>query len=259
MTHQVSLTEMKTLGLEDFASIVQEYVGRLRVWADHHKRVREDAGKPEPREPRPEDFGHGDNAGFEAAYQAWAEEMEKIHRPYPMDAHLPDVMRAVKLDENTLEVSEDYELVDDTPEPVPPPTAEEVLRGKKNALLNELTLEASRRVDAILPAPGRRPLRALRIGKIAEADARRHQAAVGALLSEVHDGMSPEEVKKITDRANSIKPEEGRPTEDHKLMTAHADDQARVASVQEQYADLADQVEDLTSEEIDAWKPVWKE
>jgi hypothetical protein len=250
MTHTISMSRVIALGSKDVQEDLNYYVEALQTWAEHHKRVREDAQKPLPREPKPEDFGNGDNEGFEKAYQAWSEQMENIHQPYPMDTHCEDFMKAVSIDDQ-LNVTTDYQLVDDRPTPG------DLLRQKKDVLINQIAGEENRRQSAILPPPGRVRHQLQQVLRVQSDDQRRRETFIKSLgdISAMPEEAQEEAQKKIASRAL----EEGRPDEDNKLYQAHHQQQAECTAIREEASSLMNEVEDLTEENIDAWKPVWKE
>src|ERR1700743_499942 len=224
MTHQISMSRVMALGSKNVQEDLDNYVEAIRTWAEHHKKVREDAEKPLPKEPKPEDFGHGDNEAFEKAYQAWSLEMENRHQAYPMDAHCEDFMRAVSIDDQ-LNVTTDYELVNDLPTP------EELLRKKKDELITQIAAEESRRVSAVIP-PGRVRHQGQQIARVLRDDQERQDTFVKSLRDP--SKMSEPDREAAHQKIASRPREEGRPDADNKLYQGHLQQQAECAAVREQ-------------------------
>jgi hypothetical protein len=207
------------------------------------------------------DFGAA-VATFADDLNAWRTHMEKTktdpkYHPYPAPQAHPEIMAALRETEKGF--VPDFEIEDDGPSP------ELILRAKKNALAGELSRMELELVQAISP-PGKRRLQTHRENDIRLADAMRRdrllaqdhekqEKHVGVLkkLKNLATGEGPAPQRALDDIMQEV--EKRRPSEDTAFLQEQEELRQKIAAIDRHFAEQHHQVEDLTLETVDDWKP----
>ncbi len=193
---------------------------------------------------------HGDFAGkvieYGAELKLWSEHMERVARDeknpnlVPAARHVayprPTADRDIELsvDEN---FQPNFEILDDGL------TAEQKLAIKKNTLSNIVTAHENAALEAIVPSLKRRYF-AIREAEIIRLD----QSAQQAFLIENGPATTPQQLEDATLKSRS--------DEDARFMEEQAERNSKMDKIIRAAAKAHHDIEDLTAENIDAWKPV---
>ncbi|MCP3444591.1 hypothetical protein [Bradyrhizobium sp. CCGUVB14] len=239
MTHKVLKSQIALMtftpeeqkrGIMDFSSAVDNYATELLHWLDREAKIAAQA--PLPPKPIPGDFKTPEE--FAEAWRGWkAKQLKHIHPVRRPVAH-PDVAAAVNNDGHV-----DFEVVNDDP------TAEQVLRGKKNELLGQIHRAELEAIDRALPPLGKR------------RHANLHESDIHAADNAVRQALADEAVAKKSelDASDVEKAVLARRPKHH---TQHLADQesrrAKVDAIVRAAAQVMSDVEDLTADNIGSFK-----
>lgn len=214
---------------------------------------------------------------FEADVQAFASEMGTWKRhmakvgvdpqyvAYPRPSAAPDVLAAIRQDgENFVP---DFEVVDDSPPP------EAVLRQKKDLLLAEVMIMERAAAAAVVPL-GKRRLLSMKRRDVAEDDrkllqkilgdhAARRETVLQRLAKTAKKILTSDDVSEKDKEATVDLSEEGvaeeirkrRPEEQTAFLKEQEEHDVRLAAIERHAAELQHDIEDLTVETVDGWKP----
>lgn len=233
MTYRISKTILDGQNLGDFPARAAAHAVEMRDWRAHMARVAEDE--------------KNGVVGIER------------HIPYKQPIEHPLVDAAVN--ENC---EMDYELVDDGP------TADQVLRAKKDHLLSAISAAEQQAFSEIIPF-GRRRLLNLRDGDIAAVEqdrsnriTREHNekrdawmarqikrtTLINKILNTVFDPKDPD--PGVLDVTAEV--EKQRAPEDAKHLEEQAERNKKIGAIQRMVAQAQNDVEDLTADNIDDWQ-----
>ena len=194
--------------------------------------------------------------GFEATVAAhakemrdWREHMGRVaaderagvtginkHVPYHRPTHHPMILKSVNENDQA-----DYVIIDDSPTP------EEILESKKMALHGQLAEAERIAIVAIVPPAKARAFN-LRENDINVADSKLVIAKPG-ILSKIKVVVGLEEKVSIMDEITKM-----RPAADTQFLAEQADRRSKVDAIVRTAASISSQIEDLTIDNIDAWK-----
>lgn len=193
---------------------------------------------------------------------AWHAHMVKTttdpeYHPYPAPQAHPEVMAAIREAENGF--VPDFEIVDDGPSP------EMILRAKKNALaamLHQIELDLTQTISP----PGKRRLQTHRENDTRLADAahrdrllaqdhEKQEKHVGVLkkLKNLATGEGPAPRRALDDIMQEV--EKKRSPDDTAFLQEQEERRQKIAAIDRHFAEQHHQVEDLTIETVDDWKP----
>lgn len=201
----------------NFEVEVAAFAFDLKNWREHMKRVEEDAANHVPRA---------------EAHQAYTR---------PQVRELIDAA----VDENGVA---DYEIMEDGPTP------EQLLAARKQELMQQVSIAEARAIEAVIPIGKRRMF------NLRETDIRNKDSELIAALAEKQKGVVAK-VSNAVGLGKSLSAEEmaatireARPEEDTAHLEAQAARRARIAAIERVAAQAHHDIEDLTSETIDAWQ-----
>jgi predicted XRE-type DNA-binding protein len=229
MTLQVPKSQ---IGDNDFAALVAAHVAELAGHAAHMARVQEDDARAAalaqtgPKGKADEQFLADREAKF-------------THQPYPAPIAHPMVDGAVRRDADAggkVTFTPDYVVVDDTP------SAAELLRTKKNNLMGRVTALEQAAMAAVVPI-GKVRLFHLMEGDVIKADVARREQVQAKKKDAAPADIQNEVIK-------------GRPATDAQFMAAQAARRERLARIARTAAQMHHDIEDLTSDTVDAWQPL---
>lgn len=190
--------------IEDFAGKAAAHAVEMKNWRAHMARVKADEANP----------------NIDPAARHWP-----LRQP---DAH-PLVERAVNENDEM-----DFELVDDTP------TADQVLRGKKDVLL-ALAYQAEQAAIAEVVPVGKRRLLNMRETTIAIAHDKRVQADTEGVLKSAAAAIGLRKPPKM-------------PASDQKFVDEQNARRQAIASIEERAAQVMHEIEDLAIETVDGYQ-----
>jgi hypothetical protein len=233
MTCTVLKSAVTAAGITDFNAAVQSHISELIVWSTHDAAVK--AQPPLGPQPKWSDFAHDEDRGkaYLTVNQKWQHDSKTRLAPYPRPATHPLVEASVTQVNGNFVA--DFHLVNDDP------TAEQVLRGKKDKLLNAITQAERAAIDAVLPPLGKR-----RLLNMQESDA---QMADGAMAKTI--GAQTPGATTATIMAEVAKRRDPLST---KLLADQSARRAKVDQINRNAAQVMSAVEDLTLANVDAFK-----
>lgn len=201
-------------GVPDFAVQAASHAKEMRDWRAHMGRVASDEKAGVPR--------------------------EDAHHPFPAPRAHPLVEAAVNEDDEA-----DFEIVDDGPTP------DQILTSKKNTLLQAVSSAENDASGKVFPFAKRR-LYNMKETAITTAEAAKlatilnSTSVLASLLSKIG-------LRKSTDDAVA-KISKDRSPEDSTHLADQADRRSRIAAIEAAAAQMHSDIEDLTLDNIDAWK-----
>lgn len=207
MTHKILKSKLPT----DFDAQLATFIVEMDFWAEREKIVTEENKKPLGPRPLWGDFaGKRDPAAeFSVEMAKWEAERLKRHAPVKKPIASPDVVAAVQIVDGKHVA--DFEVVNDDPTP------EQVLRTKKDALIQRIHQDeevAKRRV-------------ALPLGKLRLAALREHD-----YLAIAEEDRTPDQIAHIE---------------------AQVAIQTKLAAIYRTGAEATSEIEDLTADNIDSF------
>jgi hypothetical protein len=231
MTHEILKSAIALSGIKDFDATVNNYAAELQLWHEREAAIAKQGKLP----PRPEwsDMIGEENpaATFTLKSKEWqAKRLAHIH-PVKKPIDHPDVVAAVN---DAGEV--DYTIVDDDP------TDDEVLRAKKDALLQQASVNEQAAINLALPPFGKRRMLQMRESDIQSADAK-----VAKSLHDANANASP-----AVDVAAEVA--KRRTPDDTAFLNDRAAARAKVDAIQRKSAQVMSDVEDLTIANIGAYQ-----
>jgi hypothetical protein len=244
MTHKVLKSITKRMrftpedvnrGVTDFASAVKNFSDEMKEW-----KRREDiiaSQPPVPRWPEWSDFAEHDDpkAAFTEAYSNFeSAKLNHVH-PVPRPHAHPDIESAI----NSETLEPDYEIINDDP------TDDQVLRAKKNALLERVRLAEHVAIDKSLPPIGKRRLNNMREIDIRNEDEKRYEEFRAKATTDA-DRDHP---------TITVKVDQMRAPADTDHLASQADCRERIAAIERASAQAMSDIEDLTLGNIDRYEP----
>lgn len=208
MTYKIKATTLAQHGLtaERYGEIVRYHAGELANWDAHMKRVEASLHLPKSI---PDPAQEPPVPGKEHEHVQRFVHNPAKHTPYPPPAAPAMIDEAVRRGD----FAPDYEVEDDLP---PPPSAEEVLAGRKRALIDAVSI-AEAAAAAALIAPGKRRLADLQFAAAFE------------------------------------KPEEKRSIDEVATIGASMLRMKQLHAIELHAAQMMHDIEDLTAATVDAW------
>lgn len=268
MTHKISLRAMRSFGFPDVAAAVAHQAEQLKQWLERKKIV--DALEPLPPRPEWSDFRESTDPAtdYGLAMAKWNELMRERPTLFPAPISHPDIMAAINEHGDP-----DFEVIDDTPKE---PTPDEVLAAKKNTLFRAVSDAENAALNKVTP-PAKRRLFELQQADVQAADATRMQpiakrqqeavtqyrAAAMQLQKTPEDASVAATVKELEAEISSLSakladPESihagARPAEDQKILDKSAARQQKNNAIARQAAQAQSDIEDLTTDNVDAFE-----
>lgn len=216
-------------GIDDLAKAVADHKAEHASWSAHMARVAADAKLPPIPRPLFADYAKEKNpvAAFRQAMDVYEANVATRHQPYkPPEPH--QLVAFVLANGGTFEV-----LNDD-------PTPEQILAEKKLVLIHQISSAEAAAVQSVMPPIGKQRAYNLREADIGAADVARANKLIA-------DGETdPVKLQKAV--------EKGRPADDTAHLRAQADRRTKVDAIIRAASQMMSDVEDLTIENIDAWR-----
>jgi hypothetical protein len=217
-----------------FEQAVTNHCAELNAWHERQEAVK---AQPElPKRPDYFDFAKEEDpaAAFNAAGIAWAELRAKHLDPYPRPSAVVDVEAACRFDGEKF-VS-DYEVINDDP------TAEQILRAKKDNLIAQVQIAENSAIDKTRLPPGKQRLVNMVLAQIADADDKIAKDIVSS---------ATEEEKASLNLADEIAK---RRSPEHTQQLAEVETrEKRIHDIELQAAMALSDIEDLTTENVDGY------
>lgn len=273
MTHQI----LKSRLPEGFDDTVKLHVDEMNLWAERNKIVADELKALGPVKPCPTwaEFKSSKTASNDLSHAVakWQEEKLSRHAPVKRPIGSQDVEASIVLGKDGKYIS-DYEVVNDDP------TADQILRSKKNVLLNSVTAMEQQEMEKIAPPPGKRRALTIREGDIALSDSQRLQAVMVeirtaqlplqdltvqmlAAKTDADRAAAQAKIKVITDSVAPLQASVAdqvvfqaaqRPAADTEFLNQQKQSKAGMDAVTRWAAGVQSDIEDLTESNIDAWK-----
>ena len=261
-----SVLKSKIIGLfPDFDTRVSNFLVELNLWVDREKIIAEENKTPLPSQPEWADYSNKPNAASEfwTAMKTWEEDKGSRHGRVPRPTADMNVASAVRFDGSKYVA--DYEIVNDDP------TSDQILRVKKNALLQAMATIETNELDKIALPAGKRRLAFFRHRDITLADDARYQAMVkqfvdnNAAIAAAQKETPRDEahIKDLMDIVSKLSVHVSnadgfhdgkRPQEDQKFLNEQKQREAKSDAIARWAAQVQSDIEDLTEENIDNWK-----
>ena len=226
--------EERRRGIVDFQSAVASYAAELVHWRDREAKIA--AQPPLPSKPQLGDFITSEE--YAAAFHDWQTKANEHFHPVPKPAAHPDIVAAVNDDGHV-----DFEVVNDDP------TEEEVLRGKKNELLNRIHVAEQAAIEKALPPPGKRRLANLRETEIQQADDATRRSLVAGMVAVKKSALDTADIERIEKTVA-----ERRHPDHAQHLAAQESRRAEVDAIVRVAAQAMSDVEDLTADNIDTFE-----
>jgi hypothetical protein len=226
--------------IADFEKKVAQHVVELKFWHDREKIVAQEAKAPLGDRPAWGDFKDSSDPAtdYRKATAKWDADKLARHDPVKRPSPHPAVENAVR--QNGDDFVADYEIVNDDPTP------DQILRGKKNALLSSISRIEQDAKERAMPAIGKRRMASLREMDIVVADEKIRQ--------EIWSAIPEEDRPKFDLSTFPAEIEKRRHPADTQHLKDTASCKSRLSAIERAAAQAMSDVEDLTAENIDDFK-----
>lgn len=230
MSYNVLKSRIIQAGIDDFAATVANYASEVAHWREREQIIKNQV----PLAPRPawhEFSQHPDPAtAYKAAIDKWDQERLLRVEPIPFPIAPPDV--AASLNEGG---QPDFEIINDDP------TEDDILRAKKNELLQTVCNMELVAINKVLPPPGKR-----RSFELLEGDILKDEQDYVKSLVDADPNMKQDQIKAHINARRH--PDHAKHLEYQKSCRNEVDRITRTA------AEIMSQIEDLTIVNIDAYQ-----
>lgn len=229
MVARILKSEIDAAGIVDFQKAVDLHRSEVADWRAHMKRVEDDSKLPLIQPPIFSEFSHLKDAvpKHREALDIWRSNMATRHVPYPAPHAHPLVDKAL---------NEGFQIVDDSPTP------DQILVAKKRLLIEKLTQAEAAVISSIFPI-GKQRANAIR------------QADILAKEKKYIEAL-PEETRKdpakFTVAVDKIR--KARSPDDAAHMNIMEVQSVQADSLYRAGAKIMSNIEDLTADNIDAWR-----
>ena len=230
MTHRILKSVLDQAGITDAEAAINNFAAELAHWKEREEILAKQG--PLPAKPEWQDFGASEDPAtdYARALTKWKEDQLTWVAPIKKPIGHPDIVSAVN-DEG----KPDFEIINDDP------TDDDILRHKKDALLNLVAVAEHNAVDKVLAPYGKRRLHDALEGDYLEAQNTLRAAVSKKLGKDADPKVIEADLKKLqpAEHVRHLQDQQGR--------------RDKIKSIARKAAHIMSDIEDLTLESVDSF------